>query len=71
MEVGRVARVNFGSLEGKLVTIVDIISDKRVLVDGEGITRQAIPIRRLRLTKQVLKVGRGIRGGKLSKVYAK
>lgn len=71
VQIGRVARINFGPLEGKLATIVDIINDKRVLVDGEGIQRQVIPISRLQLTKEVLQVGRGIRTGKLNKVIAK
>lgn len=71
VQVGRVARINYGPLEGKLATIVDIINDKRVLVDGEGIQRQVIPIRRLQLTKQVLKVGRGVTSGKLRKTIAK
>ena len=71
VQVGRVARINYGPQEGKLATIVDILTDKRVLIDGEGISRQAIPVRRLQLTKQVLKVGRGIRTGKLSKLIAK
>ena len=42
-----------------------------MLIDGEGVSRQVIPIRRLQLTKQVLGIGRGIRSGKLSKVIAK
>lgn len=71
MEVGRVARINYGPLEGKLATIVDILNDKRVLVDGEGIQRQVIPIRRLQLTRQVLKLGRGARTGKVRSVIAK
>jgi large subunit ribosomal protein L14e len=58
-------------LEGRLVTIVDILNDKRVLVDGENIQRQLIPVRRLQLTKQVLKIGRGVRTGKLTKLIAK
>ena len=58
-------------MEGKLATIVDIVNDKRVLVDGDGIARQVIPIRRLQLTRQVLKVGRGVRTGKLRKQIAK
>ena len=65
------ARINYGSLEGKLATIVDIVNDKRVLIDGEGIARQVIPIRRLQLTRQVMKVGRGVRTGKLRKAIAK
>lgn len=71
MQVGRVARINYGPLEGKLATIVDIINDKRVLIDGENISRQVIPIRRLQLTKQVLKIGRGVTSGKLRKTIAK
>jgi large subunit ribosomal protein L14e len=58
-------------LAGKLATIVDIISDKRVLVDGEHIQRQVIPIRRLQLTRQTLKVGRGARSGILRKIISK
>jgi large subunit ribosomal protein L14e len=34
VEVGRVAHINYGPEEGKLATIIDIISEKRVLVDG-------------------------------------
>lgn len=58
-------------MEGQLVTIVDILNDKRVLVDGENIQRQLIPVRRLQLTKQVLKIGRGARSGKLRQQIAK
>ena len=43
----------------------------RFLVDGEGIARQIIPISRLQLTKQVLKVGRGTTSGKLRTIIAK
>lgn len=71
VQVGRVARINYGPLEGKLATIVDIVSDKRVLVDGEDIQRQIIPVARLQLTRQVIKVGRGARTGALRKVIAK
>lgn len=71
VQVGRVARINYGPLEGKLATIVDIVTDKRVLVDGEGIQRQVIPISRLQLTRQVLKLGRGARTGAVRKIIAK
>lgn len=54
-----------------MATIVDILNDKRVLVDGEGIKRQVIPIRRLQLTKQVVKVGRGARTGSVRAAIAK
>ncbi len=71
VQVGRVARVNYGPLEGKLATIVDIVSDKRVLIDGENIQRQVIPITRLQLTKQVVKVGRGARTSSVRKIISK
>lgn len=71
VQVGRVARINYGPLEGRLATIVDIVSDKRVLVDGADIERQVIPIARLQLTRQVLKVGRGARTGAVRKIIAK
>lgn len=71
VQVGRVARINYGPQEGKLATIVDIVTDKRVLVDGENISRQVIPVSRLQLTKQVVKVGRGARTGALRKIISK
>jgi len=71
VQIGRVARVNYGPLEGKIATIVDILNSKRVLIDGEGINRQVIPIARLQLTKQVLQVGRGVRTGKLRSTLSK
>ena len=41
------------------------------MIDGEGFNRQTIPINRLRLTAQTVKIGRGIRSGKLSKIISK
>ena len=71
VEIGRVARINYGPLEGKLATIVDVINDKRVLVDGEEIQRQVIPIRRLQLTKIKAKVLRGAKSGKVKSILKK
>lgn len=71
VQVGRVARINYGPQEGKLATIVDILSDKRVLVDGEDIARQVIPVARLQLTRQVINVGRGARTGALRRIITK
>jgi len=71
VQIGRVTRINYGPQEGKLATIVDIVTDKRVLVDGEDIQRQVIPISRLQLTSQVVKVGRGARTGAVRKLIAK
>ena len=71
VEVGRVVRVSFGADEGKLAAIVDILSDKRVLIDGEGISRQVIPIRRLQLTSQISTVKRGTRTNKVKGIFKK
>jgi len=53
VEIGRVALVHFGDLRGKLVVILDILNENRVLVENPlaGVQRQIIPIRRLSLTK--------------------
>ena len=71
VEIGKVARINYGPLEGKLATIVDVLNDKRVLVDGEDIQRQVIPIRRLQLTKINTKVLRGAKSGKVKQILKK
>lgn len=71
VEVGRVVRVNYGPSYGQLATIVDVISDKRVLIDGENIQRQAIPIRRLQLLSNKVGVLRGTRSGKVKSILKK
>ncbi|OHT10335.1 ribosomal protein L14 [Tritrichomonas foetus] len=60
VEFGRVAVVTFGPLSDKPVIIVDIIDDKRVLIDvlNSNESRQAIPVKRLRLTDIVVKIDR-------------
>ena len=66
VQIGRVVRINYGHDEGKLATIVDIVNDKRALIDGptSGVARQVIPIRRLTLTqfhiKEVLRGQRSV-----------
>lgn len=69
--MGRVARVNYGQQEGNLAVIVDVVNENRVLVDGENIKRQVIPVRRLQLTKFKVPVGRGARSGVVRKVIGK
>ena len=71
MQIGRVTRVVYGPETGKLATIVDILNDKRVLIDGENIKRQVIPIRRLQLTSQVSGVKRGAKSGKVKAICKK
>jgi large subunit ribosomal protein L14e len=55
VQVGRAVFINYGKDVGKLAVIVGVMNDNRVLIDGEGISRQVIPIRRLSLTKFHLK----------------
>lgn len=61
VEIGRLVLISFGPLADKLAVIVDIVDDKRVLVDiiGSEDARQVIPVRRFRLTDFVTKFERG------------
>eukprot|EP00429_Kryptoperidinium_foliaceum_P084691 CAMPEP_0176215668 /NCGR_PEP_ID=MMETSP0121_2-20121125/16798_1 /TAXON_ID=160619 /ORGANISM="Kryptoperidinium foliaceum, Strain CCMP 1326" /LENGTH=133 /DNA_ID=CAMNT_0017554779 /DNA_START=91 /DNA_END=492 /DNA_ORIENTATION=- len=65
VEPGRLALITYGPYEGKMCTIIDIVSQKRVVVDGpEGVTgvrRHMMPVRRLSLTDLRIKIGRGAR----------
>jgi large subunit ribosomal protein L14e len=66
VEVGRVALINYGPDLGKLCVILDIVDQKRVLIDGPGqdgpvgardvvgVHRQVISCKRLSLTDLVL-----------------
>merc|ERR1711957_550767 len=67
VEAGRVAFVNYGEDYGKMVTIVDIGDENRVLVDGENFPRMVMPLKRLTLTKIKLSIERGSRTGTLVK----
>ncbi|KAJ8670653.1 hypothetical protein QAD02_001912 [Eretmocerus hayati] len=57
VETGRVAYVSNGPYQGKLVSIVDIIDQNRVLIDGPAakIPRQQMRLSDLHLTKFRLK----------------
>lgn len=65
------ARVNYGQQEGSLAVIVDVVNENRVLVDGDNLPRQVIPVKRLQLTKFKVPVGRGARTGVVRKIIAK
>ncbi|GME68417.1 unnamed protein product [[Candida] boidinii] len=65
VEVGRIVLVN-----NKLATIVEIIDQKRVLVDGPAIPRQSIALGRVVLTPLVLALPRGARTGIVHKKWA-
>ena len=53
LELGRVVYVNYGPDAGRIGVVVDIINANRVIVDGPslGVTRKAISVKRLELTK--------------------
>ena len=59
VELGRVALITYGEDSGKLCTIIDVLDNNRVLVDGPksitGVSRQAINLKRVQLTD--LKIG--------------
>lgn len=70
VEAGRIIYINKGKFAGKLATIVEIIDQKRVLVDGPttGVTRQSLSLNNLVLTPLVIsKFPRGARSGVIAK----
>ena len=73
VEAGRLALVTYGPETGKLVTIVDILDQNRVVVDGPttGVKRQQIPVRWISLTDVKSKVPRGARTGIVKKLIEK
>ena len=61
VEVGRVALVCFGPLADKLAVIVDIVDDKRIMIDvlnGDE-PRQVISVKRIKLTDFSVKFEKG------------
>ncbi|KAK6203238.1 60S ribosomal protein L14 [Scheffersomyces amazonensis] len=67
VELGRVVLVN----NKELATIVEIIDNKRVLIDGPKIQRQSIALAKVVLTPLVLaKLPRGSRTGVVHKKWA-
>eukprot|EP00450_Noctiluca_scintillans_P007994 CAMPEP_0194487360 /NCGR_PEP_ID=MMETSP0253-20130528/7666_1 /TAXON_ID=2966 /ORGANISM="Noctiluca scintillans" /LENGTH=144 /DNA_ID=CAMNT_0039327567 /DNA_START=52 /DNA_END=486 /DNA_ORIENTATION=+ len=62
VEPGRLALITYGPCAGKTCTIVDIVDQRRVVVDGPqdvtGVPRHMMPIRRLRLTDLKTKIPR-------------
>ena len=59
------AYINYGDDYGKLVVIVDIADQNRVLVDGDDFPRVLYPLKRLTLTKLVVPISKGSRTGTL------
>merc|ERR1712203_1168499 len=65
VEPGRLALITYGPCAGKMCTIVDIVDQKRVVVDGPesvtGVRRHMLPVKRLSLTDLKAKLCRGAR----------
>merc|ERR1712086_472191 len=65
VEPGRLAIITYGPCAGQMCTIIDIVDQKRVVVDGPeqltGVRRHMCPIRRLSLTDLKSNIVRGAR----------
>merc|ERR1719424_2503054 len=65
VEPGRLALITYGPCAGKMCTIIDIVDQKRVVVDGPekltGVRRHMCPIKRLSLTDLKANIVRGAR----------
>mmetsp|Transcript_20563 Transcript_20563/g.42666 ORF Transcript_20563/g.42666 Transcript_20563/m.42666 type:complete len:134 (+) Transcript_20563:86-487(+) len=65
VEPGRLALITYGPCAGKMCTIIDIVDQQRVLVDGPesvtGVKRHMMPIKRLSLTDLKAGIFRGAR----------
>merc|ERR1719498_2026159 len=75
VEPGRLALITHGPCAGKMCTIVDIVDQRRVIVDGPeketGVRRHMMPIRRLSLTDFKSEIPRAAREKTLKKALAK
>ncbi|CCH62688.1 hypothetical protein TBLA_0I00230 [Henningerozyma blattae CBS 6284] len=71
VEVGRVVLINNGEYSGKLAAIVEIINQKKVLIDGPstGVPRQAINLGDVVLTQLTFSLPRGARTTVVSKEW--
>lgn len=60
MEVGRIVLINYGPMEGKLATVVDIVDQNKCLIDGPadltGVPRQVMSYKRISLTDLTVKI---------------
>lgn len=73
VEIGRVAMVNFGKLEGNLVVILDVANASKMLVQGlpgSAVGRELMNIKRLALTDYKLTIGRNARTKTIAKAVA-
>mmetsp|Transcript_68400 Transcript_68400/g.211501 ORF Transcript_68400/g.211501 Transcript_68400/m.211501 type:complete len:134 (+) Transcript_68400:2-403(+) len=75
VEPGRLALITYGPCAGKMCTIIDIVDQQRVVVDGPesvtGVRRHMMPIKRLSLTDFKSGIVRGAREKALKLALAK
>merc|ERR1711865_386940 len=75
VEPGRLALITYGPCAGKMCTVIDIVDQKRVVVDGPesvtGVRRHMMPVKRLSLTDFKATIPRGAREKTLRLALAK
>ena len=61
IEIGRLCYIRLGDNAGKTCVIVDLVDQKRLLVDGPhcGLARQVIRLKNLAITDLKVKIARG------------
>ncbi|GAW82918.1 60S ribosomal protein L14 [Plasmodium gonderi] len=70
VEPGRLCLIEYGPYAGKLCFVVDIVTLTRVIVDGAfvtGVPRMIIPLKRLKLLKERIKINKNCKSGFLRK----
>lgn len=73
VQAGRVALINYGPDFNKLVVIVDLLDQNRVLVEGPttGVKRQVVSVKRLALTSILIEgVARGEKTKEVAEKYS-
>ncbi|XP_011660736.1 60S ribosomal protein L14-like isoform X2 [Strongylocentrotus purpuratus] len=73
VEVGRVAYIASGQNKGKLCVIVDVIDQRRALIDGplSGVKRQGMRFKQLHLTDFVIRIPHSARNSTVRKAWEK
>ncbi|XP_003383796.1 PREDICTED: 60S ribosomal protein L14-like [Amphimedon queenslandica] len=72
VEVGRVAIITDGPDTGKLCVIIDVVDQKKALIDGpaHGVKRQALQFNRMSLLDYTIKIPRSAREKTVKKAWA-
>ncbi|XP_063951474.1 large ribosomal subunit protein eL14-like isoform X2 [Lytechinus pictus] len=73
VEIGRVAYIASGQNKGKLCVIVDVIDQRRALIDGplSGVKRQGMRFKQLHLTDFVIGIPHSARNSTVRKAWEK